>query len=280
MKKLLALALYLSLIFAFKCSDKNEYLYNATLPTKNGTIVGDVADNLTGAPINNAEITTQPITRLSRTDSSGNFKIDNVTPGTYQITATKIGYNSSTIIAKVAAGKEEIAHITLMQIMDKGTVYGKVTDYVTDSTLQNVTIMTEPNTYTIITDQSGNYLLSNIKAGYYVITASKEGYNNTKKGVHIYVGDSIEVNLSLGGGLTANPESLSFSITDWRYSVISGGTGIYSVEHLGPDRNLVDTYFSSSFLFVTPRHEFGQDVLLVKDGSFPVKTVKIKVTVY
>ena len=280
MKKLIALALNLSLIFVFKCGDKNDYFYNTTLPTKSGIIAGDVVDNLTGAPIYNAEIITQPITTLSYTDSSGDFKIYNVQPATYLITATKNGYNSSTITAKVTAGKEVIANISLMQIMDKGTVYGKVVDYITDSTIQNVTIMTEPNTYTVITDQSGYYLLSNIKAGYYVITASKEGYNNTKKGVHIYVGDSIEVNLSLGGGLTADPESHSFSVFDWRYSVISGGTGVYSVEHLGPNRNLVDTKFSGSFLFITPRHEFGQDVLLVKDSSSPVKTIKIKVTVY
>ena len=169
-----------------------------------------------------------------------------------------------------------------MKILDKGTIYGKVTDYITDLTLQNVTISTVPATYTATTDQSGNYILFHIDAGSYIVTASKEGYNNTNKSIHVQDGDSVLVNLSLGGGLNADPQSHLLSVFGWfAYSIISGGNGSYSVEYLGPNHHTVDTHFNGSYLFITPTgKELGLNILLVKDGSSPAKAVKISVTVY
>lgn len=73
------------------------YTYSQPLPEQsNGLISGSVVDFVTKQPLIGANILIPGTTIGAATDLNGNFRIDNVNPGTYQLRASVIGYESQT----------------------------------------------------------------------------------------------------------------------------------------------------------------------------------------
>lgn len=71
--------------------------YSQPLPEQsNGLISGSVVDFVTKQPLIGANILIPGTTIGAATDLNGNFRIDNVNPGTYQLRASVIGYESQT----------------------------------------------------------------------------------------------------------------------------------------------------------------------------------------
>ena len=78
-----------------------------------GDIKGNVIDAPTGDPIEGADITTEPETNDTKTDSKGDYVIADIDPGTYAVIASKDGYNSATKNVEVEAGEDTISDIEL-----------------------------------------------------------------------------------------------------------------------------------------------------------------------
>lgn len=71
--------------------------YSQPLPEQsNGLISGSVVDFVTKQPLIGANIFIPGTTIGAATDIKGNFRIDNINPGTYQLRASVIGYESQT----------------------------------------------------------------------------------------------------------------------------------------------------------------------------------------
>ena len=83
----------------------------------NGTISGKITDVSNYNPVPGATITTQPATSTVTSDASGNFTINDVSPGSYTITASKSGYNDGSVT--IQAGSMEVADI---QLSKAGTI--------------------------------------------------------------------------------------------------------------------------------------------------------------
>ena len=111
MNKILIFIIAFDLIFVQGC-DKTEYLYNPSISSKTGIIMGRVTDNSTGEPIANVGITTQPVTSLIMTDYHGDYMINDVARGTYELTATKQGYLTKSLTV-LAYGDTTIANFAL-----------------------------------------------------------------------------------------------------------------------------------------------------------------------
>jgi len=78
------------------------------------TISGTVTDQSTGIGIAGAQVSTQPSSVSTTTDSGGNYSII-VTPGTYSVVATAAGYNSNyTAVTVSTAGAT--ANVALMAV--------------------------------------------------------------------------------------------------------------------------------------------------------------------
>ena len=78
-----------------------------------GVIRGNVTDKLNGDPIEGANITTDPVTNDTKTDSDGGYVIVDVDPGAYTVIVSKDGYNSGTKNVNVKAGDDSEANIGL-----------------------------------------------------------------------------------------------------------------------------------------------------------------------
>lgn len=56
------------------------------------TLVGSVSDSLTGRPIGTVRVSAGP-RHFALTDSSGTFRIDDVSPGTYELEVSRVGFH-------------------------------------------------------------------------------------------------------------------------------------------------------------------------------------------
>jgi thermitase len=78
-----------------------------------GSITGSVTDAKDGSPIVGAVVSDG--TRTATTDASGKYTIADVPPGSYEVTASKEGYQSSTSSVTVVSGASSVMHFFLNQ---------------------------------------------------------------------------------------------------------------------------------------------------------------------
>ena len=78
-----------------------------------GTISGTVTEEGTGTPIAGASVSTQPATTIAISDTQGNYKIDDVAPGSYTLTASASGYTDDSTNVTVTAGQTSTANLAL-----------------------------------------------------------------------------------------------------------------------------------------------------------------------
>jgi TonB-linked SusC/RagA family outer membrane protein len=76
-------------------------------------ITGEVRDRATQQPLGDAQVFVVGTQRGARTDAAGQYRIANVTPGTYQLRAIRLGYLTQTQPVVVGAGATATANFTL-----------------------------------------------------------------------------------------------------------------------------------------------------------------------
>ena len=140
-----------------------------------GTIAGIVTDTSTGDPIESASVTTNSYSNI--TDTEGLYSIE-LSPGTYNVTASATGYISNTIEATVIVNKTATVNFALEPLIVFGSINGTVTD--SDSTLPVAGAIITADGYSTTTDESGYYEME-VEAGTYTVTASKAGYESASQ---------------------------------------------------------------------------------------------------
>ncbi len=93
-------------LFVGGCKDE------PTAVSKSGTISGTITSD-SGATLQGAFVITQPGTSSVTTDNVGAYKIENVSAGTYTVTASKIGYFDRSVSITVNGGQTTTANIVL-----------------------------------------------------------------------------------------------------------------------------------------------------------------------
>lgn len=116
-RSLLSFGILFILVFYLSCSDKS----NPTETEKTGTIKGKVTDSNSGNAIESANTTTSPATNAVTTDSSGEYEITGVNPGSYSVSASKTGYNTNSVNISVTEGKTATADISISLSNDSPT---------------------------------------------------------------------------------------------------------------------------------------------------------------
>ncbi|MFD0964124.1 carboxypeptidase regulatory-like domain-containing protein [Pseudofulvibacter geojedonensis] len=97
-----------------------------------------------------------------------------------------IKYISLSILLLVSSCSEDSLDATGF-----GTITGTVVLKGSNEPVENVKIATNPNSNTVFTDASGNFVLSNIPSGQYSVEASKEGLLTSFEGVTVITNQSI-----------------------------------------------------------------------------------------
>jgi thermitase len=197
-------------------STANIPLNEVVLP---GSITGSVTDAETGSPI--AGATVSDGTRTAATDTSGEYTLADVPEGTYQVTASKEGYESSSVTMNVISGDTAVANLSLNEVALPGSITGAVTDAETGSAIAGATVT--DGTRTATTDTMGEYTIADVPEGIHQVTASEEGYESSSVTVNVISGDTAVANLSLNEVVL--PGSITGSVTDVETgSAITGAT--------------------------------------------------------
>ena len=82
-----------------------------------GSISGIVKDYTTALTIENCQVALSPSGNTVFTDANGRYTFDNLTPGTYTLTFTKIGYMDQSASVEVLAGQAISKDIQLSVIV-------------------------------------------------------------------------------------------------------------------------------------------------------------------
>ena len=100
-KALLTLSFLAAVVFAFADNNGNSATKNKSNETVSAnaavSISGKVIDFTSGEALAGVEVAIEGSTKKVHTDFDGNFKIDNVKPGSYNLIASYISYNKSFI---------------------------------------------------------------------------------------------------------------------------------------------------------------------------------------
>ncbi len=185
-------------------------------PPATGTITGQVTNASTSDPIEEAFVFTvaddiwQCIGRLwARTDSDGDYTIEDVPAGTRKIFAFKKGYHHGRQMVNVEEGLTTTVNFALYPIhpVGAGSVAGTVVDVVTSAPIENAWVFVKPlgagylacrhNTLHTQTDENGEYLIEDVPAGNCNVGAFKRGYHIDKKKATVVANETTTVDFVL-----------------------------------------------------------------------------------
>lgn len=93
-----------------------------------GSISGIVKDYTTGLTVENCQVALSPSGNSVSTDANGRYTFDNLNPGTYTLTFTKIGYMDQSASVELLAGQSIIKDIQL-ETTEAFTVSTSVLDF-------------------------------------------------------------------------------------------------------------------------------------------------------
>ncbi len=195
--KLILFAVLLTLIYG--CSKTEDTPVET--PT-HGSITGLITEYGTDAALEKVNVFTLPATSYVTTDSTGSFKIDNVEPGEYSVTAAKRAYDTLTVAVTVIAGKNTIADFILQKTdstanISYGSIAGTVFDSETGNAIPNVTLYTMPATVVLTSASDGTFEFNNIEPGSYSLIAKKSGYDSTRITLNVTAGFAATANIQL-----------------------------------------------------------------------------------
>jgi thermitase len=207
-----------------------------------GSITGTVTSAQDGSPVVGATVTDGA--RVATTDATGEYTIASVPPGTYQVTAGKSGYHSSSLAVTVLSGGTAVANFPLSEVIVPGSVTGSVRD-AEDASVIVGAIVTD-GTRTTTTDATGKYTIANVPPGTYQVTASKSGYHSSSLTVSVLSGNTAVANFSLNevivpgsitGAVTSAKDSSPIAgatVSDGTRTVLTDATGQYTINDVPP----------------------------------------------
>ena len=187
---------------------------SVTLQAQTGTISGQVMDATTSNPLSNVTIEViqnSAVVDSVLTDSSGNFAILNLAPGTYTVRATLATYQIAVQGATVQSSSVTQANFSLNA--SPGNISGQVTDAGSGALLAETEIDVLQGALILasaLTDNNGNYLISNLAPGSYTVRATLMNYETNLQSALVTASNTTSVNFAL----TQAPGSVQGQITD------------------------------------------------------------------
>jgi hypothetical protein len=112
-------------------------------------------------------------------------------------------------------------------------ISGRVLDKESNAVIAGAQITTNPTTSSVTTDASGTYTISDVKAGEYVVSASKSGYKTNTISVVVTEGKTASADVqieTLKPELTLSTQTIDFGSNQTTASlIITNGSGINSI---------------------------------------------------
>ena len=143
-----------------------------------GSLSGVATHSSTGEPLEGVYVSIDDTIYESYSNQNGVYNIEYISAGSYNITASKLGFiNSSFADVLVLPGDDNILNIS-MDPIPLVSVFGTVKGSDTQAGLAGAVVtLTGIENYSAITDNSGNFALSNVFSGnIYTMTVNRSGY--------------------------------------------------------------------------------------------------------
>ncbi len=171
-------------------------------------------------------------TYTATTDSRGDYEMT-MPGGDYNVTASADGYTNQTFSTTIINGAKTVLNFALSEVVaSKGSISGTVTDASSNAGIPGVVVSTDAGGYSALTDNSGSYIINDVTAGTYNVTATASGYNPDTRQTTVVADSTSVVDFTLTAqatavditSLTADPasfveaQSLSINLT----AVITG----------------------------------------------------------
>jgi hypothetical protein len=176
----------------------------------NGTISGGVYNAKKYTPISGASVSG------TAGYAYGAYFSFSVKPGYYSLTARASGYYSSTKSVYVYKGQRASVtfYLTPMPGTDTGSISGGVYDAKTYAPITTATVSCSG---LYISAYGGYFSKSNVDPGFYMLTASANGYQSSTKSVYVYENQKTSVSFYLtptgGGGTGGTTQTPTITIT-------------------------------------------------------------------
>lgn len=152
----------------------------ASESTKLGSVSGIVTDE-GNAPLAGVEVETEPATGAAVSDATGAYALTSVGAGTYQLKASKAGYEPSSKQVVVEAGVSVFVDLELAKTVQRGTIAGTVTQQGGGTAVVGASVATTPASATAYTGPDGTYTLTGVVAGTYAVSVTAAGFNPLEK---------------------------------------------------------------------------------------------------
>ena len=192
------------------------------LPTT-GNLTGKVYDGFTNKPIQGAAISVSGGASISA-DTQGIFLINDITPGTYQITISASGYTSQGYQVMILQGTTtDMQTIYLTPSPQSTTITGTVADASTGNPIANADVSIIEANSTIKTDSSGTYSFSftGISLLEFTVKASATGYDSLQYTVTTAAYGTYTIDLALNQSQVSNIKITSLTTDKQSYPVDS-----------------------------------------------------------
>lgn len=163
-------------------------------PIGTGIISGKVTNVSTSTAVSGATVSLTG--RSATTDSSGNYSLSSLAPGSYTVTVSKSGWLSMSKTASVTAGATTTLNFT---IATAGKIAGTVKNS-SGAAVSEATVTFKggaiPNTTSVTSSSTGAYSSNWIPVGAYSVIVSMSGHTTQTKSVTVSTGATATVNFT------------------------------------------------------------------------------------
>jgi len=182
-------------------------LHMAETPIPNpdlGQIMGTVIDGQTGLALSGINVQlTGTTTSIQTTNPAGEFNFSGLIAGNYTVQIGDDGAGLTTDTQVNQGQMVNLGNIRFFRGTDITTIQGTITDATTSEALVGATILVTGITETIVTNEQGSYLVSNIEPGDVMLQASHEGYLTASTNVTVTAGATLLFSLALSPDVVA-----------------------------------------------------------------------------
>ena len=114
------------------------------------------------------------------------------------ISVSAVGYSSGSRNVAIRSGDTVTIDLTLTSLSEHGSISGTITDFSTDIPIEGVTVVVKPGGFSAKSLAGGDFILSDLVAGTYSLSAFKSGYStDIVNGVVVSQGETKGVDFKL-----------------------------------------------------------------------------------
>ncbi|MDZ7729950.1 MAG: carboxypeptidase-like regulatory domain-containing protein [Natrialbaceae archaeon] len=260
---------------------------NFTLVAQNGSISGTATDQ-DGTALGSVTVTIDSTGQSAMTDANGTYTLANVSPGTYNLTASLANYSDATATNVAVGPGEDVTDVNVTLVAQNGSISGTITDADTGAAIDNASVTLETG-QTATTGATGAYTITNVVPGTYNLTADHADYAPNTTSVTVGPNGSVTADLAL----TAQNGTITGTVTDadtgatienatvtleTGQSATTDATGAYTIANVVPGTyNLTADHANytanTTSVTVGPNETVTQDVALSPQNGSIAGTV-------